>query len=356
MTTADRTATGPSAASADATTPVATPPVAAPPAATPPAATLPAGAPGPARSPLVSTARTVEWSRGIELAAELTAAADARTRHLLEGFVHQAGPPPSRFAWVALGSHARRELHCASDQDHALIWADARAAASSYAADLAEHVIAGLEAFGMRRCDGGYMADRWSLGRDDWIDQARARIAAPTPEAVLETDVFLDVRRLAGDLDLAGAQHILQSGADSRLLHGLAIAGTSFPPPRMAFGRLPHGPIDLKRSGLAPLVLLARLYGLQAGSTELGSIDRLRAAAGRGLLSEELTERLVSGFELLVHLRLTHQLAQADSGQLLDDIVVAATLADEDQRQLREAFRAVRAAQSVTAVTFRTDL
>ena len=197
--------------------------------------------------------------------------------------MHQVGPPPGRFAWVALGSHARGELHCASDQDHALLWDTARAAGSSYAADLAAEVITGLAEFGMRPCDGGYMADRWSLGLSDWVTQARHRIDAPTPEAVLDTDVFLDLRRLVGDLDIAPATDVLLAGADSpRLLHGLAVAATSFPTALNAFGRLPHGPVDLKRTGLAPLVLLARLYGLDARSSAVGTRDRLAAtAAGR---------------------------------------------------------------------------
>jgi len=214
----------------------------------------------------------------------LSDAADATTRALIDGFIHEAGPPPARFAWVALGSHARQELHCASDQDHALFWETEPAAATSYAGDLAATVIDGLQHFGMRACDGGYMADRWSLSLSDWVAQARHRMDAPTPEAVVEADVFLDLRLLVGDLDIAPAVDILLGGADSpRLLHGLAIAATSFPTALNPFGRLPHGPVDLKRTGLAPLVLLARLYGLDARSSAVSTRDRLDATAAATL-------------------------------------------------------------------------
>jgi CBS domain-containing protein len=287
----------------------------------------------------------------------LALAADQRTRDLVDGFVHQVGPPPGRFAWVALGSHARGELHCASDQDHALLWDTARAAGSSYAADLAAEVITGLAEFGMRPCDGGYMADRWSLGLSDWVTQARHRIDAPTPEAVLDTDVFLDLRRLAGDLDIAPATDVLLGGADSpRLLHGLAVAATSFPTALNAFGRLPHGPVDLKRTGLAPLVLLARLYGLDARSSAVGTRERLAATEQAGTLSEELIARLTEGFEVLTRLRLDAQVAQVRAGLALSDMVVVEDLTDDDRAALRESFRAVRAAQSVTAVRYRTGL
>jgi CBS domain-containing protein len=287
----------------------------------------------------------------------LSRAADARTRLLVDGFVHQAGPPLERFAWVALGSHARGELHCASDQDHALIWSSPRAAASSYAADLAAAVIEGLERFGMRRCDGGYMADRWSLSLDDWVSAAHDRIEAPTAEAVLETDVFLDLRPLAGTLDVSPAIRIQGTGADSpRLMHGLADAAISFTPPLTAFGRLGQGPVDLKRGGLAPLVLLARLFGLRARSSAVGTVARLQAAQAAGGLSTELTERLIGAFALLTRLRLAGQLAQVGAGMPVNDVVVVADLTETDQAELRDALHAIRAAQSVTAVTFRTDL
>jgi CBS domain-containing protein len=294
---------------------------------------------------------------GTDLGAALAHAADQRTRDLVDGFVHQAGPPPGRFAWVALGSHARGELHCASDQDHALIWDTDRAAASSYADDLAAEVIAGLAEFGMRPCDGGYMADRWSVSLADWVVAARHRMEAPTPEAVVDTDVFLDLRELAGTLDLTPAVDVLLGGADSpRLLHGLAVAATSFPPALNAFGRLPHGPVDLKRTGLAPLVLLARLYGLDARSSAVGTRERLAATASAGLLSEELVDRLAEGFDVLTRLRLEAQVDQVRAGLALSDVVTVDDLAEADQQALREAFRAVRAAQSVTSVTFRTGL
>ncbi|MGB7981750.1 MAG: putative nucleotidyltransferase substrate binding domain-containing protein [Candidatus Nanopelagicales bacterium] len=294
---------------------------------------------------------------GARASTALSAAADERTRVLVDGFVHAHGPAPARFAWVALGSHARGELHCASDQDHALIWADDRAAIGSYALELAGTVIDGLVEFGMRRCDGGYMADRWSLSLAQWVQGTRDRIEEPTPQAVLDLDVFLDLRPLAGDLDVTAVSQVLATGAQSaRLMHGLATSATSFPTPLVAFGRLPHGQIDLKRTGLAPLVLLARLYGLQARSPAVSTSDRLAAAAEAGLLSAELVARLRTGFEVLADLRLAGQVGQINDGLPISDRVDGDTLTDEQRSALREALRAIKATQSVTAVTFRTGL
>ncbi len=281
----------------------------------------------------------------------LAAAADARTRLLIDGFLHQAGPPPARFAWVLLGSHARGELHCASDQDHALFWENAPT--GGYAADLAATVIDGLEQFGMRRCDGGYMADRWSYSVADWADILRERVNAPTPDAIVDADVFLDIRPLTAGVDVAPALAELASESP-RLLHGLAVAANSFPTPLHAFGRLPKGEVDLKKTGLAPTVLLARLYGLRAYSTAVSTDQRLAEAAP--VLGEELSDRLRSGYALLTDLRLRNQLRQIEQREYVTDRLDPDELADDEHEALREAFRAIRSAQNVTSVTFRTDL
>ena len=281
----------------------------------------------------------------------LAAAADARTRLLIDGFLHQAGPPPARFAWVLLGSHARGELHCASDQDHALFWE--KAPTGSYAADLAATVIDGLEQFGMRRCDGGYMADKWSYSVADWADILRERVNAPTPDAIVDADVFLDIRPLTAGVDVAPALAELASESP-RLLHGLAVAANSFPTPLHAFGRLPKGEVDLKKTGLAPTVLLARLYGLRAYSTAVSTDQRLAEAAS--VLGEELSDRLRSGYALLTDLRLRNQLRQIEQREYVTDRLDPDELPDDEHEALREAFRAIRSAQNVTSVTFRTDL
>ena len=94
----------------------------------------------------------------------LSDAVDARTQALVSDFLQRAGAPPADFAWMSLGSVARREVHCASDQDNAPVWTDDAAATSTYAKELAEHVISGALRFGLRPCSGGFMADKVESG------------------------------------------------------------------------------------------------------------------------------------------------------------------------------------------------
>lgn len=306
---------------------------------------------------LQEVARTVDWqaTTGAAGCARLSDAVDVRTATLIDGFVHENGPPPGRFQWLALGSHARRELHCASDQDHALVWDTATAASGGYAADLAAAVIGGLSDFGLRRCDGGYMADRWSLSAQEWGELLRDRVEEPTPQAVVDSEVFLDMRPLRGTLDIAELRATLATGGSSpRLLHGLARAALGFGVPAQPFGRLPRGEVDVKRVGLAPIVLLARLYGLRCGSPSVGTLDRLRDAVDRGELTAELGDDLARAFDFLTVLRIKRQLL-GEPSQLSDRVPVA-ELSRDERAALRDSLRAVRAAQSATALVFRTDL
>jgi CBS domain-containing protein len=85
-------------------------------------------------------------------------------------------------------------------------------------------------------------------------------------------------------------------------------------------------------------------------------VDRLAAASDANVLSEELSTRLQHGYELMSRLRLANQLRQIDAREYLTDRVDPDRLDDSDHDALREAFRAIKSAQSVTSVAFRTDL
>jgi len=49
---------------------------------------------------------------------------DALIRRMIDLAIESAGPPPAEFAWMALGSHGRREPMPSSDVDSGLAWRD----------------------------------------------------------------------------------------------------------------------------------------------------------------------------------------------------------------------------------------
>ena len=279
------------------------------------------------------------------------------TRRAIDTFVDERGSPPSEFAWIALGSHGRGELHCASDQDSGLVWVDEQAASSTYAADLAACVITALADWGLARCSGGFTADNWSHDLSHWHGLLRTWVREPDPHAVIEAEVFLDFRPIAGALPVAELSDIIHAGAESaHLMHGLAVAATSFPPNLNVFGHLRGDVVESKRAGLNALVLLGRLFALKAGSFALGTQRRLADAGAAGVLSQTLVDDLIDAHSLLTELRLRCQLRALDEGRPPDNRIDFRALTPDQKHALEHGLRAIRSAQKAAEFVFRTEL
>ncbi len=292
---------------------------------------------------------------------------DDVTRQALAEVERRLGPPPVPYAWLALGSHARREPGLGSDQDSALVLGELppgaseqeRAAVAAYATALAEHAVDALTRAGMRPCDGGYMATTWAYSHAEWRTLLRRRIADPTPQAVLDLDVLLDMRQVGGTLDASDlARLVVDSAAYGPLLHGMAVSAVQFPSAIGAFGRIKteDGRLDVKKGGLAPITLVARAYALVSRSTEVGTRERLAAAEQAELLSPRAVGRLGFAHALLTRLRLQHQLRQAKAGDALDDRVPLTTIAWPDRRMLRNALESIKEVQQATELRFHTHV
>ena len=287
----------------------------------------------------------------------LGAVHDALVARLLDLAEADLGPPPCAYVWLALGSGGRMEQALYSDQDHALLYADDDTAGEYFSA-LGARMVDRLASAGLRRCPGGYMADRWHLSLHSWREVFLGWVERPEPQALVEAEVFLDFRRVRGDLPLESLEAVLRRGAYAqRFLVGMARAAVRFPPPLRLLGPvLPHhGEVDVKRAGLAGVVLLARLYALAAGSAARSTPDRLAAGAAAGAISERGAADLTDAYRFLAELRLTAQLRQAAAGRPPTDRVPLADLSADQRSHLRQALRAIRDVQRFAAMRFRTD-
>ncbi|MEO0579683.1 MAG: DUF294 nucleotidyltransferase-like domain-containing protein, partial [Pseudomonadota bacterium] len=135
----------------------------------------------------------------------VTSVTDALTQRLIELATQKLGPAPCDFAWIALGSQARREQSARSDQDNALILADTAVAGDyAYFAELARFVNDGLNDCGYVYCPGEIMAcnPAWCMKLSDWRATFRRWITEPAPKALMHANIFFDLRRVAGKSDL----------------------------------------------------------------------------------------------------------------------------------------------------------
>jgi CBS domain-containing protein len=114
--------------------------------------------------------------------------------------------------------------------------------------------------------------------------------------------------------------------------------------------------IDLKMRGTSLVVDLARLYALEAGTPETNTLHRLRSAPGESSLSTTDAEELCSAFELINLFRLRSQYEQLRQGEQPNNYVPISHLSRLEQRDLKEAMRAIESHQRGVEHTFRTSL
>lgn len=297
----------------------------------------------------------------------VSAVTDAVTTRLLQLAEARLGPPPVPYAWVAAGSQARFEQTARSDQDNCLVLDDAYdpAAHGAYFEALATQVNDALQDCGYVHCPGDMMArnPRWRQPRRAWAEAFDDWVRTPDPKALMLTCVFFDQRLVQGPAALLDGlrQDALRNTRGNRLfLAHMVHNAMSRKPPLSLFGNLStirsgehRDTIDLKLTGIAPIVDLARIFALAAGHPAVNTHDRLVAAADARELSSQDVRDLRDAFEFLSALRIRHQALQIARGESADSYLPPDELSNFERSQLKDAFAVVRTLQSLLAQRYR---
>jgi CBS domain-containing protein len=292
----------------------------------------------------VAAALLADGVDGLRIATVVAGLRDALTVRMLQLAEQDLGRAPGPYAWLALGSQGRMEQLLHSDQDTALAFAEPTGEAREYFPALAERVTDGLAVAGVPRCPGGFMATAWCRTLDEWQRTFLGWLDEPNARSLLDAQVFLDLRPVAGELDVGVLDRTLARGRNRPGIQ-LALAQTArrFTPRTRRF-RLVRAdrlrPAELKLHGTVPIVLLGRLYGLAAGSSERTTAGRLRAAADANLISADAVDTLLDAYAVLLTVRLRTELGGGDP----------VPLSAPQRRELQGALRAVRTALQASAL------
>jgi CBS domain-containing protein len=289
---------------------------------------------------------------------------DALTRRLLTLALDRRGGVDAKFAWLALGSQARREALPSSDVDSALVWFESTAGSEEetrlHLLELTREVTGGLRACGLLIDENGVSADNAPFVRSlaSWQHAAQSWMSDPTQaKALILTSVIVDNRPVWGiHTGTPVADTFRLASSYPQLLRMLARFALSHRPAARRFRGLmvDHGgdhpgKLDLKFGGLVPILDLARWGAMSAGVTSATTPERLRASAEAGTLAPADTHTLQDAFELINNLRLEHQVAQIRAGRRPDDHVDPESLSSLMRLQLRQALRAVAIIQKRVA-------
>ena len=292
----------------------------------------------------------------VDIGRVLSLQLDTFATRLIDFFVRDEGPAPSSWAWLDLGSAARREFTLASDQENALAYddADGDPSVDSYFERMGRFVSGGLERIGVKPDANGVLASsrRWRMSRSEWLRVFEECFTSPDRSHLIRATVAFDFRHVGGGLEIV--QPLVGVLREARrypdFIGRIARTATDFRPPLGFRGSLTAGRLDIKRGGTIPTVNLARFFALSNGITISPTLDRLVAAEEVGALDAETATVLREAFAVFARVRLLNHAAQIEAGQAPDNLIDPSQLPPLARTELREAFRAVAQAQKRLSV------
>jgi CBS domain-containing protein len=298
----------------------------------------------------------------------ITAVTGAITRRLIEMAEEKLGSPPVPYAWIAAGSQARREQTSHSDQDNGIIISDKmQPGDEGWFEELAQFVNDGLNDCGFVYCPGEVMASnpKWRQTASVWQGYFDQWIEEPDPMALMLSSIFFDLRVIHGKEKLLKKirKNILRKAPNNQLFLAHMTRNALSHRPPLGFFRdfvLVHDgqhddTLDLKHSGLVPIIDMARIYALAEGLGEISTEDRLRAAAGTPSLSTGGSANLLDAFEFISNLRLEHQAAQIEAGDSPDNFMSPKQLSRLEREHLKDAFKVVQTMQATLEIRYQTE-
>jgi CBS domain-containing protein len=305
-----------------------------------------------------------EGAKASNITRIITELNDRLIRKVLEFAEKKFGDPPVPYCWVAFGSEGRKEQTFKTDQDNAIILADAATAdseetAARYFTEFSIFVKDSLLRCGFPECPADYMASnpRWRQPLRTWKRYLSAWVASPTTEALMHAVTFFDFRPVYGDFSLAEElrTHLTDLLKDQKLFLGhMANMIVKNAPPIGFFKSFVvekseehRNELNLKVKCLAPLVDVVRLFALERGVRETSTLERIDVLRGVHAIVQEYADEFEHAFEFIMLLRMHHQYEQIVSGRDPDNFVNPDKLSNLEKRTIKDSFRFITKVQDM---------
>ena len=285
---------------------------------------------------------------------------DALVARLVDFSISRHGPAPVAWAWLDLGSAARREFTLASDQDNALAYESpspgAEQEVDAYFERLGREVNDGLARMGFGVDNNEVLAGnrQWRMSNADWVRTFEDCLTAPTESRLIRATVAFDFRAAAGGLAIAPSliRQIRAAREYPDFMRLMARSATGFPVSLTFHGSLAverrgdaAGRLDLKHGAIIPLVNLVRFHALANGVTISPTLDRIEAVASVGGLERAEADALAEAFDAIMRLRFEHHAELIAQERQPDNLIDPKALTPIARTELREALQTVKRGQ-----------
>lgn len=263
--------------------------------------------------------------------------------------------PPTRFAWLNIGSQGRKEQLLMTDQDNALIFDDVEENrydnVKKYFVELAEKVTKTLNKIGYELCPAEMMASNpmWCKSVTDWNKQYNSWINKPGEKGILMCSIFFDYDFIFGDENLVNqiTENIFANIHNNQLFYAYLGTDALKNPPPLGFFRQflveddgeHKDTFDIKSRALMPLIDAARLLILSQDVKGINNTyQRYKKMAELEPQNADLFESCADAFSTLSHFRTEEGLANNSNGRYLN----LNELSKSDKVKLKNAFQPIR--------------
>lgn len=296
----------------------------------------------------------------------ITTLNDVTVRRVLELNIKK-NDPGIPFTWLTFGSEGRQEQTLLTDQDNGILFETPEGMTDEQVREkllpFARTVNDELADCGFTLCKGNIMASnpKLCLSAREWDDWFIRFIDASTPQNLVYSSIFLDMRAVFGPTD---SLHKLMETVLVRIrknaLFQKMLAGNALqrkPPLTMFrnFRYISEGnkhSLDLKRQGLAPFVESVRVFALANGIESANTLERMDDLAKKGIFDSKDANAWKEAYSLIQAIRMRSHQEMLNRGEELTNYIDPDDLNPLDRRILRESFRQAQRLQQKLEITY----
>ncbi len=287
---------------------------------------------------------------------------------VIELTLAEKGDPGVPFSWLCFGSEGRREQTLYTDQDNGILFEAKDAVEAAERRErllpLAQHINQSLALCGFSLCKGNIMAGNpeLCLSRVEWARRFGAFIREATPENLLGSSIYFDLRVVWGDERGCEQlrQGILDQVADNRLFQRMLAENALLRRPPVGRFRefvltRKHGEkatLDLKVQGLTPFVDGARLLALANGIHANNTLERLRQLVDKAVIDPLDGAAYEEAYHFIQQTRMQQHQLQTRENLPYSNRVDPDSLNHLDRRILRESLRQAQRLQSSLSLRY----
>jgi CBS domain-containing protein len=293
---------------------------------------------------------------------------DHTVSRVIELTIEDLGDPGVPFTWLCFGSEGRREQTLHTDQDNGILFeaenASEAAAIRERLLPIAREINQRLAQCGFTLCKGNIMAGNpeLCLSRREWSRRFSRFVLEATPENLLSSTIYFDLRAIWGPVQ--GCEQLrnelLQHVGDNTLFQRMMAENALRQRPPVGRFRdfvvarsgADKDTLDLKVQGLTPFVDGARLLALAHGIGAVGTLERLRALIGKGVIDAQDGAAFEEAYHFIQQTRMQQHQLQARDERPYSNRLDPDSLNLLDRRILRESFRQAQRLQSSLALRY----